>query len=908
MGAYSNFWMIIDVICMAVSFFTFIKLLSSDVYLANHRLLPTIAGVITIFQFYQWILPHVPVEQGIAFLTMLSELCSMVIIFMMFFYFLNIKRPKAGRIITTITTVFMILLCAYDYYAFALGTSKVNQVDLAAVLFVFVGTVVVEIKAPSKRFFDSTDKIVGQYMMVAFVIAIVGYISDDYFSFYHRSRSIAFTADCIIFFWLALSNRIEDAATVLKTNLFDNMEHPIALLNADFFIIDANRKAIELFPSTSGISFAFEGGNAHTKFVLGENLVNNNRNDAEYFAGDRWYQVHYNPVIENKVLKGYIFSAIDVTEQRMEATDAKRETVKKSKFLALMSHELRSPLHAILGVSDILSSKKDISEKNKELIGHIKRASENLLELVNSILDYSKLEAGKLELAEREYDVNAALEDLSYFTLLNIQSKPIEFNLAVTTPYPKYLFGDVMRVREIFQNMLSNAVKFTENGSINVELAFIDEGERIRIDFSVVDTGQGMTPGQIEGIFKEYVSSADGETEGTGLGLAIVKQLVSKMGGTIKAESDGMRGAKFSGYIFQKIVGESELLPEHVFNKITLMNQSPALHGLPEKVDYIYPRANILVADDMRINLEIMQQLLAPWRCNVVTVPDGASAIKAVNDNKFDLILLDQMMAPISGPEACKQIREFSDVPIILVTANSEENARSIMAECQFTDFLGKPIMGAKLQAMIEKYLPKDLAEKNDSDNVLSAVRRSRQNNTVYQKTLEAFVKEMQPLLLNLPSYRQSDKEMFKVKVHGINGVSKQIGRETFAKQAQIMEMAAKSDTWSYVDEHMDEFLDALCTVVEDATKELTQFAPQIDEEEIEETQPAMDEKEILEKLIHGFDEYDLKEIEEGLEALSHIKKDSKLEALQVVLKTAYDNLEYEEGLRALEDFVKNNQ
>ncbi len=353
MGALSTFWMIFDVICMAITFFTFIKLLSSDVYLANHRLLPTIAGVITIFEFYQWILPHVPVEQGIAFLTMLSELCSMVIIFMMFFYFLNIKKPRLGRILTTVTIIVMVSLCAYDYYSFALGAPKVNQVDLAAVLFVFVGTVVVEIKAPSKRFFDSTDKIVGQYMMVAFVIAIIGYISDDYFSFYHRSRSIAFTADCIIFFWLALSNRIEDAATILKTNLFDNMEHPIVLLNADFFIIDANRKAIELFPSASGIGFAFEGGNPHTKFVLGENLVKNNRNDAEYFAGDRWYQVHYNPVIENKVLKGYVFSAIDVTEQRMEATDAKRETVKKSKFLALMSHELRSPLHATLGVSDI---------------------------------------------------------------------------------------------------------------------------------------------------------------------------------------------------------------------------------------------------------------------------------------------------------------------------------------------------------------------------------------------------------------------------------------------------------------------------------------------------------------------------------------------------------------------------
>ncbi len=906
MEAIFNVSYLLDTICVAVGFFTFIKLVSNDVYLTNHRLLPTIAGVITIFDFYIWIMPYVRTEETAQFLQLLCNLCSMVIIFMMFFYFLFIKKPKMVVPIVTITLTVMILLCVYDFLMYSIQKPKAIDVDVVACLFVFIGSLVVELKTPSKSFFDRTDKTIARYMMLAFVIAIVGYITYDIFPVLDRSRSFAFLLDCIIFYWLALSNRIEDKATIMKSIVYDSISYPICLVNADFYVIDCNKKGIELFPFASGIEFAFDDGSYKSKFILGETIVKNERNNSEYFAGDHWYRLNYTPVDDGKHIKGYIFSAIDITDQRNEATDAKRETAKKSQFLAIMSHELRSPLHAILGVSDILSTKKDISDKNKNLISHIKRASENLLELVNAILDYSKLEAGKFEFAERVYDVNAALEDLAYATILNIQSKPIEFNLAITSAYPRYLYGDVMRVREVFQNILTNAVKFTERGHIHSELSFKEEDGRVRVDFSISDTGQGMSPEQVNSVFKEYVTSADGvEMEGTGLGLAIVKQLIAMMDGSISAESDGMNGSVFKGYFYQK-PSEGEYLTERVLNKMTLMNQNQGLfHGIPEKVDYIYPRASILVADDMKINLEIMQQMLAPWKAEVITVPDGGAAIEAVKEHKFDLILLDQMMSPVSGPDACKAIKEFSDAPIVLVTANSEDSAKTVMCKCKFSDFLSKPILGAKLQEIVEKYLPKELAEPNTGETVLSAVKRNRQNSNVYKKTLEAFVKEMQPMLLNLPSYRQTDKEMFKVKVHGINGVSKQIGRDTFAKQAQIMEMAAKSDTWSYVDEHLDEFLNSLCEVVEDATKELTQLAPQREIDVVEEIRPVYNINELLQQLKVAFDEYDLAEIEKGLDSLSHaMKKDEKLNDLYDTLKIAYDNLEYDDGIDALDDYM----
>ncbi|SET04067.1 Signal transduction histidine kinase [Pseudobutyrivibrio sp. C4] len=898
---------LLNVVCVAIGFFTFIKLVSNDVYLSRHRILPTIAGIITVYDFYLCIIPFVHSQDTVDFLHLLCDMCALVIMFMMFFYFLFIKTPKNVAVIITIAVTIMIALCVYDFIEYYFGIPKQVDGDMLAIIFVFMSSVIVELKTPSKAYFDRIDIIVGRYMLLAFIVAITGYFLHDYLLGMDAIRSVAFAIDCVIFFWLAMSNRIEDTATILKSTIFDRTERPIALVNSEFYIIDANQKAMELFADGEGISFAFEDGTTESKFVLAENMVKRERNDSEYYACERWYRVHYAPVTEGQEVKGYIISAVDITQEHKEATNAKKETARKSQFLAQMSHELRSPLHAIMGVSDILATKKDISEKNKNLISNIKRASENLLELVNAILDYSKLEAGKFEFTEKEYDLNANLEDMAYSTILNIQSKPIDFNLAITSSYPRYLYGDAIRVREIFQNIFSNAVKYTDKGTIHAEISFeeLDDG-RVRVDFSVADTGQGMSPEQLEEVFNEYVSSADGvDTEGTGLGLAITRQLVAKLGGSITAESDGISGSVFKGYFYQKQCG-GERLMERVLNRRTLLNPNQGFHGLPEKVDYIYPRARVLVADDMRINLEIMQQFLLPWKCEVITVPDGASAIDAVKDNRYDLVFLDQMMMPVSGSEACKKIREFSNVPIVLVTANSEENARHVVAEYGFSDFLAKPILGVKLQEIMDKYMPKDLAEKNDRETVVSVVTRNRQNSSVYQKTLDTFVKEMQPLLLNLPNYRKNDKEMFKVKVHGIGGVSKQIGRETFAEQAQIMEMAAKSETWSYVDAHMDEFLNALCEVVEDATKELTQLAPNGIEEQIEIIDSSNEDvTDILKELLDAFDKYDLNAIEEALEKLDKSEKNQELLALYGTLREAYDNLEYEEGTQILEEYLQ---
>ena len=446
---------------------------------------------------------------------------------------------------------------------------------------------------------------------------------------------------------------------------------------------------------------------------------------------------------------------------------------------------------------------------------------------MDSILDYSKLESGKFIFVEREYDVVECLEDMAYGKIINIQSKPIDFSIEAKTDIPKYLIGDELRVREIFHNIIGNSIKFTDKGSIKVELSFERQDDMVKVDFSVADTGVGMTPAQIDEIFKEYTSLAnENSIKGTGLGLAITKELIARMGGHIYAESDGVSGTRFYGDFYQKC-NTFENSPRQIFNRRTIAIQKRGLNPTYFTPECIYPAAKFLIADDMKINLEIMKQLISPWKCSVTTVSDGLSAIEACQKNKFDLIFLDQLMAPMNGLETCYELKNITDAPIILVTADEIDNIQAVMERYGFSDYLTKPVHGYHIKRIIDKFMPANLAKNATQEEIL---RGDYEHTRMYKNTLETFVKEMQPIILNLPNYRVNDPEQFTVKVHGINGVCKQIDRKELAEQALIMEMAAESDTWAYVDEHMDDFLSLICDVVEEVTSELTQINASLEE------------------------------------------------------------------------------
>ena len=902
----------LQVICTAIAFFTLIKLLSSNVYLNYHRLLPIIAAVVTVGDFYLAIVPFMNDESQVQMLYLLVEMCTKVTLFLMLFYLCFLRRPPFTLPIVTCGVVIMIGLCLRDFLRYRQRGPHDLQSNILALILVVIVSIFVWLSTQSRSYnHDIQDRISIQMMVVSFVVGLLGYLLQTIFDSSYTFMAVALAIDCVIYYYMAQTNQIEDTAALLSGTMFDLIEYPVCLVNSHFYILDVNEAARVTFPEGRGLEPCFKDGDYKKKFLLGQRAVEGNENDIEISAGDEWYRLHWTQIDSAKGVKGYIFSVSNVSEQHQEIQAVKEETAVKSQFLAQMSHELRSPLHAIIGVSDILLAKHDISTKNRGLVQHIKKASDGLLDLVDAILDFSKLEAGKFTLTEKKYNIEDMLEELTYNTIVNLQSKPVDFSFAVLDEYPKYLYGDPMRTREIFQNILSNAVKFTDSGSIRAEVRFEREGEeRVHVMFSVRDSGPGMTEDQLRDVFKEYVSEGDGEEfEGTGLGLSITKAIITLMDGDIVAESDGISGSTFRGDFYQKL-GDSQMLKETVFNRRSVMQQTNSYANGTLRPEWIYPQAKILVADDMKINLEIMQQLLTPWKCIVKCVPDGASAIEACRRDQYQLILLDQMMAPVSGLEAAAEIKKLTDAPILLVTANTEDNVNEIIEEYGLAGYVGKPVHLPAINQALDTFIPPEFRQKDFTEAKPSA-RRDLRGMLVYQKTLETFVREMQPMLLHLPSYARDNKDLFKIKVHGIKGVSRQIGRETFADQAEIMEMAAKSDHWTYVDKHLDEFLNGLCDVVEDVTTELTEMAPDLDntlremeDEQGQEVAQTADIRQLFENLLAAFDSFDIARIEAGISALEGLELDKDQSKVYSRIIDAYDELEYEQGSAVLTEYL----
>jgi len=905
-----TFNLIFSVICTAISFYTFISVLSKSVYLDKHRMLPTIAAVVTIYNFYTMLSAFVEPAQA-ATLQMLEDMTLRALFFMMFFYMVILHEVAYEKVINVLYCGLMIFL--EGYYFFNLGREKyLLTIDVIAILAIAIPSFVVIGFDHSRRSLRNNDEKIAFAMESTFLLFILGYaiqnvVLEDNRYVMHVVCAVA----CIVYSYLIRTNQIEYAKAMLAGAMYDLMQHPIALLDPNFYYMDSNAICQKLFPNGKGLRFAFEDGTISSKATLVETMVRRGMLEREIYSNDDWYKLQVIPYSEKNRTRGYILHLTDITKQHNEVVEAKEETASKSLFLAQMSHELRSPLHAIIGVSDLLLSKRDISAKNRGLINHVKRASAGQLSLVDAILDYSKIEAGKFTFAEKSYSLDAMLEELAYTSIINIQSKPVDFSIDLTGSIPKRIMGDETRVKGIFANLIGNAVKFTKEGYVHVTVhGEIEKDGRLHIMFSVHDSGDGMTPEQLETVFEQYVTLSDGTTmEGTGLGLCITAEVVKLLGGNIKSESDEGVGTVMSGDFYQKVDG-SDLIPAKVYNRRTVMQKS-ANWSNAIRPKYVYPKAKVLIADDMKINYEILSTALLPWGISADYAIDGRDAVAKAGEEDYQMIFLDQMMGVMTGDEACKKIKQYTDAPIILVTANNDDELRKNFKDLGYAEFLGKPLKSNQLQGIVETYMPDAYKEIPQQDAVDALSRRDLSGLRAYQRTLETFVKEMEPLIQDLSRLEKEDRETFCVKVHGLKGVSRQIGRETFSELAEIMEMAAKAEHWDYVDKHMEDFLESLCDLVEDVHSELIQIAPEYDDPmdlagaDDARMVESKDIYSIFEELLGAFENYNINKIEDALFRLRSIKlDDEKLQVYEDVL-AAYEELEYDEGAETIRAFLQ---
>ena len=385
-----------------------------------------------------------------------------------------------------------------------------------------------------------------------------------------------------------------------------------------------------------------------------------------------------------------------IEQLNIAKSEAEHANNAKSEFLSSMSHEIRTPLNAIVGFSQALSE-EDLPEQAKEEVNDILMASDTLLDIVNGILDISKIEANKLEIVNTEYDINKVFEELISLTKSRLGDKPLDFRVSIDPSLPRYLYGDKVRVKQVVLNLLTNALKYTREGWFELKVTSVRKDDICRLIISVQDTGIGIKPESIDKLFTKFERldiEKNNTIEGTGLGLAITKKLLELMGGQIVVQSVYGEGSKFTIALDQKIVANPTIATETV----TPIN---ATHlDLSNK--------KVLIVDDNMINLKVATRLLKDYSCIIDTASSGFECIDKINaGNKYDLVLMDDMMPKMSGVETFHKLIEIPgySTPTIALTANAISGMKEKYLQEGFQDYLSKPIDKTELYRVLVKFL-----------------------------------------------------------------------------------------------------------------------------------------------------------------------------------------------------------
>ncbi|HCB92715.1 MAG TPA: hypothetical protein DEP57_02720 [Selenomonas sp.] len=539
----------------------------------------------------------------------------------------------------------------------------------------------------------------------------------------------------------------------------------------------------------------------------------------------------------------------------------------KSEFLANMSHEIRTPINAVLGMNEMIlrESKESFTlDYAKKIAG----AGHALLSLINDILDFSKIESGRMELVETTYQLDSLLMDTVDIIEPRAEEKGLEFNVKADPNLPNDLYGDAIRIRQIIINILSNAVKYTQKGSISFVVSGtrkaaassnnIEDENTLLLEIAISDTGIGIKEEDKKLLFQDFKrldTTRNRNIEGTGLGLAITVNLLHLMDGEISVDSIYGKGSTFKIQIPQKIVDAESALGDFTQRLANGNLEQETYH-----VSFRAPDAHILVVDDNEVNLLVAKNLLKATEIQVETCISGNECLQKMKETHFDLILLDQMMPELDGIETLKASKLMPDnkcqnTPVIALTANAVSGAREMFLAEGFSDYLAKPINSVKLEQIIQKYLPDELVtagdvpesseEKNAPANEPEPIQSSGDEGLInwemgmtYNGGFEDMYREILSIFAATGSektekmqkaFSEGDWKNYTIFVHALKSTSLTIGCQKLSDDAKALEMAGKKfqsaestqsekeDSLSYIQEHHEEVMALYKKVTDEA-------------------------------------------------------------------------------------------
>ncbi|MBR1628716.1 MAG: response regulator, partial [Lachnospiraceae bacterium] len=409
-------------------------------------------------------------------------------------------------------------------------------------------------------------------------------------------------------------------------------------------------------------------------------------------------------IVVNEAIIGMLVRLVRQQDQlRSELAVSIEGSKAKTAFFSNMTHELRSPINAVLGMDEMI-----LRESHESVIRgyaeNIKSAGAMLLALINDLLDMSKIEAGKMEIVPAEYETQSVVNDLSILIEQRAAEKNLSFILDVDPQLPRRLYGDEIRIKQVFTNILTNAVKYTESGSVTLSIAQerIDE-KAVMLDCHVIDTGIGIREEDQKKLFHEYERIEERRNrniEGTGLGINIVMSLLSLMDSRLEVESEYGKGSDFHFSLVQEIVDGEPMGEVSGIRK----------EEVGQEQGFVAPEGRILVVDDTPMNLEVIANLLKRTKIQVDTAASGAECLEKITQEAYDIVFMDDRMPEMSGVETYKRMQEGThpnkDTPVVILTANTAQDARELYEYVGFAKYLSKPIDAQMLEATIRDFLP----------------------------------------------------------------------------------------------------------------------------------------------------------------------------------------------------------